>query len=184
MSADTVQETVTEPVFEHDITPEQWKNLVTVTNRPIFQFPIVTLSPTATVGKGRTNLTLIRPTILQTDTTTPYAGFEAVPGVNPTPGVSVHFTPSAYGITANGDYVFDFKITAYSNVVFELGGYAGAGTVVGAGTKTLNGNVYASVVLQNVPPNQVVYASINETSGGQWSWFSTSIGHPPLVFLP
>ncbi|HTJ37946.1 MAG TPA: hypothetical protein VL738_32330, partial [Dactylosporangium sp.] len=43
---------------------------------PPFFFPIDTISPTHTVGKGRTNLTLIASDIMQTDTTgTPYASF-------------------------------------------------------------------------------------------------------------
>src|SRR5689334_16054592 len=56
------------------------------------------LSPTKTIGRGRTNLTLVSPTILQTDATTPYAGFGR--GT-----VSVHFEPIAYGITSVATYI-------------------------------------------------------------------------------
>ena len=45
----------------------------------IFTFPflpIETLSCTKTIGRGRTNLTIIVPTIVQTDATTPRASFD------------------------------------------------------------------------------------------------------------
>jgi hypothetical protein len=186
MSADQIKDAASDTApFEHTITLDDWKTIATKVNQvPIFQAPIVTLSPTKTVGNGRTNLTLIRPTILQTDATTPYAAFDAVPGANPPPGVSVHFTPSAYGITATGTYVFSFKITTYGAVTIDLDGFPGAGAVEGEGSHVINGNTYASIVLHDVPADQTVYASASGTSGASWSWFSTSIGHPPLVFLP
>ncbi|WP_431198260.1 hypothetical protein [Leifsonia xyli] len=60
--------------------------------------PIDTISPTHTVGKGRTNLTLIASDIMQTDTTgTPYASFTYRPTPSGGPGVSVHFSPGDYG---------------------------------------------------------------------------------------
>ncbi|WP_223691041.1 hypothetical protein [Leifsonia poae] len=152
----------------------------------VFHFPwflpIDTISPTHTVGKGRTNLTLIAPDILQTDTTgTPYASFTAHQTPPGGPGVSVHFEPGAYGITGIGNYVISFALAASGPVTLSVGAYAGSGTVTGAGVKTVTGTVTVSVVLQNVPPGQPTYASVQQTAGAGWSWYSTSIEHPPLI---
>ncbi|QNE33727.1 hypothetical protein [Leifsonia shinshuensis] len=153
---------------------------------PPFFFPIDTISPTHTVGKGRTNLTLIASDIMQTDTTgTPYASFSYRQVPSGGPGVSVHFDPGAYGATAVASYVIEFLIATSGPVSLTVGGYAGAGSVTGAGVRTVNGNVSVSVGLGNVPPGQITYASIQQTSSGPgWQWFSTSIEHPPLVFEP
>ncbi|WP_295122384.1 hypothetical protein [uncultured Leifsonia sp.] len=153
---------------------------------PPFIFPIEIISPTHTVGKGRTNLTLIASDIMQTDTSgTPYASFTFRQVPSGGPGVSVHFDPGAYGATAAADYVVSFLVSTSGPVSLTVGGYAGPGTVTGAGVKTVNGNVSVQVGLHNVPPGQVVYASIQQTSSGpSWSWFNTWIEHPPLVFEP
>lgn len=153
---------------------------------PPFFFPIETISPTHTVGKGRTNLTLIAPDIMQTDTTgTPFASFtfRQIPAGGP--GVSVHFDPGAYGATAVASYIVEFLISTSGTVSLTVGGFAGAGSVTGTGVKNVNGKVSVSVGLQNVAPGQVTFASIQQTSSGPgWQWFSTSIEHPPLVFEP
>ena len=156
----------------------------------IFHFPwflpIDTISPVHTVGKGRTNLTLIAPDIVQTDTSTetPYASFTSHSTPSGGPGVSVHFQPSGYGITSSGTYVVSFLISTSGPVTLTVGGYAGSGTVAGAGSKSVNGNVSVTVVLQNVPASQPTYASIQQTGGAQWTWFWTTIEPPPLVFQP
>lgn len=144
--------------------------------------PIDTISPTHTVGKGRTNLTLIAPDILQTDTTgTPYASFtyRQVPAGGP--GVSVHFEPGAYGATGVGNYVVSFLIAASGPVTLSVGGYAGAGTVTGTGTRTVNGQVSVAVSLTGVPASQQTYASIQQTAGAGWAWYRTTISHPPFI---
>jgi hypothetical protein len=41
-----------------------------------------------------------------------------------------------------------------------------------------------TVVLRDVPPAQDTFAAIEQTSGETWSWFTTRISHPPLVFDP
>jgi len=144
--------------------------------------PIDTISPTHTVGKGRTNLTLIAPDILQTDTTgTPYASFSARPTPSGGPGVSVHFTPGDYGATAVGDYVVTFVITANGSVSLTVGGYAGGTPPTGLGARTVNGNVAIVVGLKSVPPTQVTYASIQQTGGATWQWYRTEIEYPPLI---
>jgi len=144
--------------------------------------PIDTISPTHTVGKGRTNLTLIASDIMQTDTTgTPYASFTYRPTPSGGPGVSVHFSPGDYGATAVGDYVVTFVITANGAVNLNVGAYAGAGSTTGTGARTVNGNVAVVVGLKNVQPTQVTYASIQQTGGSTWQWYRTAIEYPPLI---
>jgi hypothetical protein len=146
--------------------------------------PIDTISPTHTVGKGRTNLTLIAPDIMQTDTTgTPYASFTYRQTTSGGPGVSVHFTPSAYGATANGDYIITFLITAFGSVSLDVGAFAGGpgSSISGTGLRNVNGNVAVVVGLRNVPPTQVTYASIQQKAGAGWQWFNTTIEYPPLI---
>jgi hypothetical protein len=56
--------------------------------------------------------------------------------------------------------------------------------VTGAGAKAVDGNASVTVVLHSVPAAQQTYASIQQTGGSQWSWYSTTIEYPPLVFQP
>ncbi|MFF1574077.1 hypothetical protein ACFVWR_15145 [Leifsonia sp. NPDC058292] len=149
---------------------------------PWWLLPIDTISPTHTVGKGRTNLTLIASDIMQTDTTgTPYASFTNRETLSGGPGVSVHFQPSAYGITNVGSYVISFAISTSGPVTLDVGAFSLVGSPTGTGLKTVNGNVSVTVALHDLPPNQVTYASVQQKSGAAWSWFSTSIENPPLV---
>jgi len=144
--------------------------------------PIDTISPTHTVGKGRTNLTLIASDIMQTDTTgTPYASFTNRPTPSGGAGVSVHFSPGDYGATAVGDYLMTFVITANGPVNLTVGAYAGSGTTSGTGARTVNGNVAVVVGLAHVPPTQVTYAYIQQTGGSTWQWYRTAIEYPPLI---
>jgi hypothetical protein len=144
--------------------------------------PIDTISPTHTVGKGRTNLTLIAPDIMQTDTTgTPYASFTNRSTLSGGPGVAVHFSPGDYGATAAGDYVVTFVIAANGSVNLNVAAYAGAGSTTGTGARTVNGNVAVVVGLKNVAPTQVTWASIQQTGGSTWQWYRTAIEYPPLI---
>lgn len=144
--------------------------------------PIDTISPTHTVGKGRTNLTLIASDIMQTDTTgTPYASFTNRPTPSGGPGVSVHFTPGDYGATAVGDYVVTFVITANGSVNLNVNAFTGGTTPTGIGARTVNGNVAIVVGLRQVAPTQVTYASIQQTGGATWQWYRTAIEYPPLI---
>jgi hypothetical protein len=154
-----------------------------VIHLPWWLQPIEVISPTHTVGKGRTNLTLIAPEIMQTDTTgTPFASFNFRQVPSGGPGVSVHFTPSAYGITTTANYVMSFLRSVSGPTKLSISGSVIGGTVTGAGTKTVNGNVAMTVVLNNVQASQVVNAAVQQREPGQsWSWFSTSIEHPPLI---
>ena len=185
LSAHRVGERVVEAAdFEPDLTAADWTAkfpLQDVLGTPIHFAPHEVLTPAKTVGRGRTNLTLIRPTVVQTDATTPFASFDLRESPNRNPAVSVHFNASAYGITWTGTYVFTFAVDAPTRAGFTPSGFAGSGTVDAAGSIRFAGRRVITVILRNVPPNQDVNAAIEQTSGETWSWFSTSIGRPPLV---
>jgi hypothetical protein len=170
--------------FEPDVSVEDWVakyRLGDLVGGPIFWTAIETLMPTRTIGKGHTGLTLIRPTILQTDAATPYAGFDRRESPNRNPAVSVHFNPGAYGATGPGTYVFAFAVEAFGTAAFAPTGYAGSGVVDAAGSVSFSGRRTITVILRNVQPGQDTWAAIEQTSGEVWSWFSTRISLPPLV---
>lgn len=143
-----------------------------------------TLSPVKTVGLGRTNVTLIMPTIVQTDATTPYAGFDrtATPSRNPSAGI--HFLPSAYGNTSATTYVVSFSIETFGPVTLTVSAPTFIGGVSGAGQRVVDGSASVSVVFANLAPNQPVYVSLDQTAGAQWNWYSTRISYPPIVLQP
>ncbi|MGW9629313.1 hypothetical protein ACWGST_01305 [Agromyces sp. NPDC055520] len=170
--------------FEPDIRLEEWAEkyrLGELVLGPIFWAPIDVLSPVHTVGKGRTNLTLIRPTIVQTDAATPYAGFDRRESPTRNPAVSIHFEPAAYGITGAGTYVCTFSVESGGPVTLNADGYAAGGTVVGAGPRSVTGKQTVSITLKNLPASGGS-ASVEQTAGASWSWYSTRISYPPLVF--
>ncbi len=166
--------------FERDLTLEDWTRIV---HFPWFPPPIEVISPVHTVGKGRTNLTLGSPDILQTDANPPYASFSYRQTTAGGPFVSVHFEPAAYGITTPGSYIIAFLLEAATPVALNAGGYAGGPNPPGgSGAKTLVGKKSISLVLNNVPANNQYSAYIQQTSpGGSWTWYSTSIEYPPLI---
>ncbi|MCU1477945.1 MAG: hypothetical protein JWQ64_2638 [Subtercola sp.] len=173
--------------FESDVVLEDWVSKYSLTElvrSPVFfYFPIDVLTPVHPVGKGRTNITLIMPTIVQTDSAPSYAGFDRTVNTSRAPAVSVHFDPSAYGITATSGYVFTFSIAAVGTATFDASGYAGPGAVVNPGPKTITGQQTISIVVANVPPAPL-YVALTQTAGTAFTWYSTSINHPPLVFQP
>ena len=172
--------------FEPDIRPEAWAEKYRIGELalgPIFWPSIDLLSPTRTVGAGRTNLTLIRPTIVQTDAATPYAGFDRRESPSRNPAVSIHFEPAAYGITGTGSYVFSFAVEAGAPITVTASGYAASGTVVGGGARSVNGKQTVSITLNDLPPYGG-WAAVEQTAGASWAWYSTRIAHPPLVFEP
>jgi hypothetical protein len=147
----------------------------------VFPFlPIETLSATKTLGLGRTNLTIIVPTIVQIDAATPSASFNKQSQAR-NPVIQMHFEPSAYGITAVRTYIMEFTIEVFGQSTFNLNGFAGSGTVVNAGTKVLNGPTRVSLVLQNVPAAQQTFGFLEQTAGGAWNWFSTQVRFPDIV---
>ncbi len=167
--------------FKLDVTEKDFQKLFQLNNRLFWPFaPIDTLSCTKTVGKGRTNITIINPTIVQVDANTPYAGFDKGVTQSRNPLIQIHFDPIAYGITYTATYVIEFTIETFGQSTFELNGFTLAGTLVNAGTKVLNGPSRVSLIIQNMPPT-VTYAYLEQKSGGMWNWYSTKISFPPLV---
>ncbi|GAA4055514.1 hypothetical protein [Agromyces indicus] len=173
--------------FESDLTAEDWiakYRAGDLVRGPLHWSTLEVISPTRTIGRGRTNLTLIRPTILQTDAAEPFAGFDLRESPNRNPAVSVHFRPSAYGATGVATYVFTFAVDAPTRAHFTPGGYAGSGTVDAAGSIRFSGRRAITVILRDVPPGLDASASIEQTDGASWSWFSTRISLPPIVIGP
>jgi hypothetical protein len=169
--------------FKPDLTAKDFKALFPPAGGIITFpfFPIETLTCTKTIGLGRTNLTIIVPTIVQIDQATPRASFDrrATPSRNPI--IQMHFEPSAYGITSVATYIMEFTIQAFGQSTFNLTGFAGAGTILNGGTKVLNGQVRVSLVMQNVPPSQQTFGFLEQTAGVAWAWFSTQVRFPPIV---
>ncbi len=169
--------------FKSDLTAKDLQNLFTSKGDSRFYYfsPIETLSCTKTIGFGRTNLTIIVPTIVQVDATSPRASFDRRSTPSRNPIIQMHFEPSAYGITNKATYIMVFTIEAYGQSTFNLQGYAGAGTIVNNGTKVLNGPNRVSLIMKNVPPTQQTYGYLEQTAGGAWDWLSTQVTFPPLL---
>jgi hypothetical protein len=152
----------------------------------IVPFPflsIETLSATKTIGRGRTNLTIIVPTIVQIDAATPSASFNKQ-SQSRNPVIQMHFEPRAYGITSVGTYIMEFTIQVFGQSTFNLSGFAGSGTVLNAGTKVMNGQTRVSLVFQNVPASQQTFGFLEQRAGGAWNWFSTQVRFPDIVISP
>lgn len=164
--------------FTPDISVEKLGNTFVSPsiNLPWF-FPVDTLSPAKTVGKGRTNLAFIAPVIVQTDAETPFVRLNRQSASQLDPTIQVHFDPAAYGITSVANYVMVFSIDSQelSANNFNLWGYAGKGTLVNAGTKTLIGKQTVSLIFTNVPPSQQIAGVLQQTSGGNWLYYLTAI---------
>jgi hypothetical protein len=107
--------------FKPDLTAKDFKALFPPVGGIITFpfFPIETLTCTKTIGLGRTNLTIIVPTIVQIDQATPRASFDrrATPSRNPI--IQMHFEPSAYGITSVATYIMEFTIQAFGQSTFN-----------------------------------------------------------------
>lgn len=145
--------------------------------------PIETLTPTKTVGLGRTNLTLIAPTVFQTDAALPRATFDQRAQTRK-PGAQMHFQPSGYGITAVGTYIMEWTIEALGQSTFNLQGGPIGTTILNAGTKTLNGLARVSLVFKDLPPSSEGFGFLEQTAGGVWNWFSLRVRFPDPVIAP
>ncbi|MET4705360.1 hypothetical protein [Frigoribacterium sp. UYMn621] len=145
---------------------------------------IDTLSPTKTIGLGRTNTTLIMPTIVQTDAATPYAGFDRTVTPSRNPVAQAHFEPGAYGNTSPATYVISFAVETFGPVTFTVQGLSFLPGVSGLGSRVVNGTASISVAYSSLPANQPVYAYIEQTAGARWNWYSTRISYPPIVLQP
>jgi len=169
--------------FKPDLTAKDFKALFPPPGG-LITFPffsIETLTCTKTIGLGRTNLTIIRPTIVQIDQATPRASFDRRVTPSRNPVIQMHFEPSAYGITSVATYIMEFTIQAFGQSTFNLSGFAGSGTILNGGTKVLNGQVRVSLVMQNVPSSQQTFGFLEQTAGVAWDWFSTQVRFPPIV---
>lgn len=165
--------------FKPDLSPRDLKELLGP--RGIVTFPflaIETLSATKTIGRGRTNLTIIVPTIVQIDAAVPSATFNKQ-SQSRNPVIQMHFEPSAYGITSVGTYIMEFAIQAFGQSTFNLSG--GPVPVLNGGTKVLNGQTRVSLVFQNLAPAQQVFGFLEQTAGGAWNWFSAQVRFPDIV---
>jgi hypothetical protein len=171
--------------FKPNLSDKDLSNLLTpIGGLIIFPFlPIETLTPTKTLGLGRTNLTIIAPTIVQIDTPTPSATFD-VRAQQRHPAIQMLFEPSAYGITSVATYFMEFTVQVFGQSTFNLDGFAGPGQVLNRGTKVLNGQTTITLILQNVPPTQQTFGFLEETSGVAWQWFRTKVRFPPIVIQP
>ena len=172
--------------FKPDLTPNDLKNAlspVRFADVSIFTFPTIdTISPRKTIGLGRTNLTVVRPVILQTDASPAFVTFDGALGIpQQRPTVSVHFEPSFYGLTGNVTFVMGFSIEAFGTVNLDLGAFAGSGTATGLGPRTVNGRQIVSIVFNNVPAPQQVFGHVAQTGGGRWNWFQTRISYLPII---
>ncbi|MGH8020637.1 MAG: hypothetical protein ACREIA_20615 [Opitutaceae bacterium] len=174
--------------FKPDLSPKQLASAFKLPGiradlLPVFFFPIETLSVTKTIGKGRTNLTFIRPTIVQTDATAPYAGFDIQLSPSRNPVIQMHFEPGAYGITSVSSYVMVFEVECFGQSNFNLSGFAGAGTLTNAGARVLNGKLTVSLGFRNVPPNHEIYGYLEQTSGVAWNFYSVRVRFPYPVIV-
>lgn len=183
---DFVKRSVNFAKFKPDLLDKDFtSHLTPIDGVIIFPWtPIETLSCTKTIGLGRTNLTIIRPTIVQVDATVPRATFDRTATPQRNPVIQMHFEPSAYGITSVATYIMQFTIETFGQATFNLQGFAGSGTLANNGTKVLNGQVKVSLIMKNVPPAQQTFGFLEQTAGGAWNWFSTQVRFPPIVISP
>lgn len=172
--------------FKPDLTAADIKKALTpvrLKDLPSLIFPTIdVISPTRTIGLGRTNLTLVRPVILQTDATPAFASFDRLAATaQQPPTVSVHFEPSKYGLTGNVTFLLRFSLEAFGAVNINVGAFAGAGTISGVGPRTINGQQIVSILFSKVPATQQVFGHVTQTGGATWRWFQTRISFLPLI---
>ena len=166
--------------FKTDLTAKDYRKLFGPKGGVIFPFfAIETLSPTKTIGRGRTNLTIIRSTIVQIDTNVPFATFDRRESPSRNPVIQMHFEPIAYGITTVNTYFMAFTIQAFGQSTFNLAG--GPVVTTNGGTKVLNGSQVVTLVFPNLSPTQQVFGFLEQTAGVAWNWFSVSVSFPPIV---
>src|SRR5262249_8465574 len=166
--------------FKTDLTVKDYQKLFSPKGGVIFPFfSIEILSPTKTIGKGRTNLTIIRPTIVQIDATVPVATFDRREAPPRKPAIQTHFQPHARRRTPAAPSIMQLVIHASGQSTFNLAG--GPVPTTNGGTKVLNGSKRVSLVFSNLAPTQQVFGFLEQTAGVAWSWFSTSVSFPPIV---
>jgi len=131
-----------------------------------------------TVGRGRTNLTFIRPTIVQADAATPFASFDMRESPSRRPAISMHFEPGAYGIKSPTSYLMVFSIECFGQTTFQVGGFAGSGTLTNTGTKAANGKSSVTIGFENVLPGEQTHGFLEQTAGAPWNFFTARVRFP------
>ena len=172
--------------FKPDLSPNDVKNLLTpvkVADLAAILFPTIeTISPVKTIGIGRTNLTVVKSTVFQTDATTPHASFDPPVGSSiQKPTVSVHFEPGRYGLAGNSQFVMAFSIEVFGTATFSVGSNVSASNASGLGTRTVSGRQVVSIVFNDTTSTPEIFGHIMQTGGARWNWFQTRISFLPLV---
>ncbi len=165
--------------FKPDVSEKKFVSLFGLP--PGFSLDFLTIEALGiprTVGKGRTNLTFIRPTIVQADAATPFASFDRRESPNRKPAISMHFEPSAYGITGASSFLMIFSVECFGQSTFTLDGFAGSGTLSNNGTKTLNGKVGVTLEFHNVAPGQQTFGFLEQSAGTAWNFFTARVRFP------
>lgn len=171
--------------FKPDLSAKELQALIKPVGG-IVTFPflaIETLTPTKTVGLGRTNLTLIAPTVFQTDAALPRATFDQRAQTRK-PGAQMHFQPSGYGVSSVGTYIMEWTIETFGQSTFNLEGGPPTLSILNAGTKTLNGPSKVSLIFKDLAPSEEVFGFLKQTSGAVWNWFSIRVRFPDPVISP
>ncbi|TMA11898.1 MAG: hypothetical protein E6J89_06370 [Deltaproteobacteria bacterium] len=168
--------------FKTDLSAADIKNLLgPIGGIVIAPFgPIETLSVSKMVGLGRTNITIVAPTVVQADAVPPRASFDQQ-AQSRKPTIQMHFQPSGYGITSVGTYIMEFTIEAFGQSTFNLDGGPITVNILNKGTKVLNGPTRVSLVFKDLPPSQETFGFLEQSAGGRWNWFSIQVRFPDLV---
>lgn len=172
--------------FKPDLSPRKLAALFGFPKELGLSFlTIEALSVSRTVGQGRTNLTFVRPVIVQADAATPFASFDRQASPSGNPAISMHFEPKAYGVTAVSSFLMVFAIQCFGPTTFNVGGFAGSGTLENTGTKVFNGTVGVSIGFNNVPPAQQTHGFLEQTGGAPWNFLSVRTRWPfPVLIQP
>ena len=171
--------------FKLDLSATDVKKLIgPLSGIVIFPFlPIETLKVTKVLGLGRTNITIVAPTVVQADANPPRASFNRASQPRK-PAIQMHFQPSGYGISSTGTYIMEFTLQVLGTSTFNLVGNAGTGTVLNAGTKTLTGAVRVSMIFKDVPPQTETVGFVEQLAGGPWDWFAVQVRFPDPIISP
>jgi hypothetical protein len=159
--------------FKPQFTADKIARLV-ATPGGIFAFPIESLSPARTVGRGKQTYITVQ--------STSSLDFEA--GVGPFPYarvggpglVSMHFCPADYGITSAGDYIMEFNVQSGDSgktTSFKFSASPGVTTHWDPYTVDSDGG-WGQLIMKSVP-SQGVYGTLTYDGGDAWNWFFTSV---------
>src|SRR5215203_1410588 len=182
--------------FEPDISPSAWVASVRaagITLPPIWNQPFEVLQPAHLVGRGRTNTTLIDPTIVQTDVLAPlapFAQFDMTQAREHRAAVSHHFQANGYGSTGIGTFIFSFTVQTLGDegtrFTFGLGSPFGT-LITPGGNIGIHGSTRTftlTATLADLPADAEASIFLQQFSGAPWRWFQTAVRVPPPVLNP